>query len=56
MELARAWRAHTRAAFELAFSAGFEARELTRAGNVGWYLLVRGGAPQPASERRDFTS
>ncbi len=42
--LAVEWRQCTRAAFEMALSHGFEARELVREGNVGWYLLERGGA------------
>ena len=40
-ELAMHWRHRTREAFELAISRGFEARELVRAGKVGWYLLER---------------
>lgn len=52
--LATEWRQCTRAAFELALSRGFEARELVRDGNVGWYLLEPGGNDQPVRARRDF--
>ncbi len=44
VRLAQRWRANTRASFEAAFEAGFVARELVRAGAVGWYLLERRGA------------
>lgn len=54
--LATEWRHHTRAAFESAFSGGYEARELVRAGPVGWYVLQRDPLPQPARVRRDFIS
>jgi predicted GNAT superfamily acetyltransferase len=43
-ERALRWRLRTRAAFESALNTGFEVRELVRAGEVGWYVLVRGSA------------
>jgi predicted GNAT superfamily acetyltransferase len=39
--LARAWRAAVRAAFEMLFAEGREARELVPADGVGWYVLER---------------
>ena len=40
-ERALRWRQRTRAPFEAALGKGFEVRELVRAGEVGWYILVR---------------
>lgn len=53
-DLAVEWRQRTRAAFEAALNHGFEARELVRDGDFGWYLLERGAVTQPARVRRDF--